>query len=68
MSEGIFFLKGSHEIFQKFDLFHQKFYIYTKFHPAPVAQRIEQRPSKPWVAGSSPAGRARSLTLGFWPP
>ena len=28
--------------------------------PAPVAQLIERRPSKPWVAGSNPAGRARS--------
>ena len=26
--------------------------------PAPVAQRIAQRPSNPWVAGSSPAGGA----------
>ncbi len=29
---------------------------------APVAQRIEQVPSKHLVAGSSPAGRAQSLT------
>lgn len=28
---------------------------------APVAQRIEQLPSKQWVVGSSPAGGANAL-------
>ncbi len=32
------------------------------FNDAPLAQRIEQRPSKPWVAGSNPVGSIRSLT------
>lgn len=31
--------------------------------PAPVAQPIERRPSKPQVAGSNPAGRADGLDL-----
>ena len=31
---------------------------------APVAQRTERRPSKPWVAGSNPAGGVRRRSTG----
>ena len=33
---------------------------------APVAQRMEQRPSKPLVVGSSPAGGARKNLSGVF--
>ncbi len=39
--------------------------LFYDSHHALLAQRLERRPHKPWVAGSNPAGRTKNTEA--WP-